>query len=154
MKTQLLIHLFETTKHKLWVLWYIIKACMTLLRRGLLHDLSKYSRVEAFGFASVLPRLKDATYGSDEYKQLLDELEPVLSHHYHSNRHHPEHFGGTLSGMTAIDIIEMVCDWKAATKRHVDGNMMKSLGINNKRFGMSSMELYELHVLVNEVGLL
>ena len=38
--------------------------------------------------------------------------------------------------MNLIDIVEMICDWKAATLRHNDGNLLKSVEINAKRFGM------------------
>jgi len=31
----------------------------------------------------------------------------------------------------------MLCDWKAASERHVDGNFERSIEINRKRFGMS-----------------
>ena len=29
----------------------------------------------------------------------------------------------------------MFCDWKAATERHNDGNLLKSIQINAQRFG-------------------
>ena len=39
--------------------------------------------------------------------------------------------------MNLIDVIEMLCDWKAATMRHADGDIKKSIEINQKRFGYS-----------------
>lgn len=39
--------------------------------------------------------------------------------------------------MNLVDIIEMLCDWKAATLRHADGDIYKSIEINQKRFGYS-----------------
>ena len=56
----------ETTKHKLWVTWYIIQVCITLLKRAVIHDLSKYSRYEApyFKQADLLKKLADVDYGS------------------------------------------------------------------------------------------
>lgn len=42
-----------------------------------------------------------------------------------------------ISGMNLIDLIEMLCDWKAATIRHNDGDIRKSIAINQKRFGYS-----------------
>ena len=36
-----------------------------------------------------------------------------------------------------IDLIEMICDWKAASERHADGNVYKSIEINQERFGYS-----------------
>ena len=37
--------------------------------------------------------------------------------------------------MTLVDIVEMLCDWKAASLRHNDGNLLKSIEINANRFG-------------------
>lgn len=42
-----------------------------------------------------------------------------------------------LRGMSLLDLIEMLCDWKAATLRHNDGDIRKSIEINQKRFGYS-----------------
>lgn len=42
-----------------------------------------------------------------------------------------------LNGMTLLDVIEMVADWKAAGMRHANGNFAESLEINWKRFKIS-----------------
>jgi hypothetical protein len=39
--------------------------------------------------------------------------------------------------MSLIDLIEMICDWKAATLRHNDGDINKSIELNKDRFGYS-----------------
>lgn len=39
-----------------------------------------------------------------------------------------------VAGMSLLDLIEMFCDWKAATERHADGDLAKSIEINAKRF--------------------
>lgn len=44
--------------------------------------------------------------------------------------------------------IEMLCDWKAASERQLDGNILKSIDKNRTRFGISS-ELSD--ILVNTV---
>ena len=69
-------------------------------------------------------------YESDEYKQVLKEIEEAVQHHYQVNRHHPEHFENGINGMNLIDLIEMVCDWVAASQRVKDGDVYKSLDIN------------------------
>jgi len=101
------------------------------------HDYTKMHPPEADIFDVYTPKLKDTTYGSDEYKQYLAEMKPALDHHYKHNRHHPEHFINGINGMTLIDLVEMFCDWLAATKRHNDGDIYKSIEINAKRFGIS-----------------
>ena len=54
----------------------------------------------------------------------------------------------TVSGMDLLDIVEMLCDWKAATLRHADGNILKSIEINRKRFGIDDQLA---NILINTV---
>lgn len=42
-----------------------------------------------------------------------------------------------VNNMTLIDLIEMLCDWKAATERNKNGNLQQSLEHNAKKYGMS-----------------
>jgi hypothetical protein len=39
--------------------------------------------------------------------------------------------------MDLIDLLEMFCDWKAASERHANGNIYKSIKINKQRFNIS-----------------
>jgi hypothetical protein len=39
--------------------------------------------------------------------------------------------------MTLLDLIEMLCDWKAASERHNDGDIMRSIIVNKERFAIS-----------------
>jgi len=105
-----------------------------ILDRAIRHDRSKLESPEKEIFDIYTPKLKGTTYGSDEYKQYLAEMGVALKHHYHNNRHHPEHFLDGINEMNLIDLIEMLCDWKAATERHADGDIQGSLTINEKRF--------------------
>ena len=105
--------------------------------RSLLHDQSKLESPEKEIFDEYTPKLRDTTYGSDEYKQYLTEMKVALDHHYASNRHHPEHFENGIKGMNLVDLVEMFCDWLAATKRHADGDIHKSIELNQTRFEYS-----------------
>lgn len=58
-----------------------------------------------------------------------------LQHHYAVNRHHPEHHADGIHGMNLIDLVEMLADWKAATLRHADGDLARSIEQNRERFG-------------------
>jgi hypothetical protein len=64
-------------------------------------------------------------------------MKPALDHHYAMNSHHPEHFATGIQGMSLLDVLEMLCDWKAATLRHNDGDIRRSIELNQKRFGYS-----------------
>ena len=50
-----------------------------------------------------------------------------------------------INGMCLIDLLEMLCDWKAATLRHKDGDLRRSIDINQKRFGYSDEMKAILH---------
>lgn len=108
-----------------------------LMRRAVNHDASKWSAEEWEAFARETPTLKGLTYGSPEYKAALDRLGPALQAHYKANRHHPEYFTDGVDSMTLLDLIEMLCDWKAATERHADGDIASSIVKNTERFKLS-----------------
>ena len=144
-----------------------------MLTRAELHDQSKLESPEVEAFTEYTPKLKDCTYGSDEYKGYLEAIKPALDHHYANNRHHPEHWPekesseadllekhlatldkeiqpelyavledqikslrSSLNNMNLLDLVEMAADWLAASERHSDGNIRKSIKINSKRFDM------------------
>ena len=101
------------------------------------HDESKLVDPERDLFKRYTPKLAGCTYDSAEYKQFLSELGPALEHHYQNNRHHPEHFKEGVDGMTLFDLVEMLCDWAASSRRHNDGDIGKSIEVNTTRFGLS-----------------
>lgn len=108
-----------------------------LLFRAKAHDKSKLESPEKEIFDVVTPKLRGLTYGSDEYKAGIAELGEALTHHYAANPHHPEHYTDGIAGMSLLDVVEMFCDWKAASQRHADGDFAKSLEINRERFAIS-----------------
>lgn len=105
--------------------------------RGDAHDKSKLEEPEFETFCEYTAKLATSTYGSDEYKTFLKEMKPALDHHYQNNRHHPEHFEKGIDGMNIIDVLEMLCDWKAASMRHNNGDIFKSIELNTGRFKLS-----------------
>jgi hypothetical protein len=42
-----------------------------------------------------------------------------------------------VNEMNLLQLVEMFCDWKAATLRHNNGNLRKSIEHNADRFGMA-----------------
>lgn len=127
---------YETLSHITMVKKCVNIVIKELLKRAEDHDKSKMEEPELALFVAQTPKLASSTYGSDEYKELLEDLKPALDHHYANNRHHPEHHKNGIRDMTIIDLIEMICDWKAATMRHSNGNLKKSVEHNRVRFGM------------------
>lgn len=108
-----------------------------LSKRALEHDKSKLESPEKEIFDKYSPKLSQTKYGSDEYKSYLKEMQVALDHHYGENRHHPEHFELGINDMSLTDVIEMFIDWMASCERTEDGDIYKSIEINQKRFGFS-----------------
>lgn len=172
----------DTIEHILRVreLLYIVQN--KLEARGFAHDQTKLGPNEKPIFDRVTRRLKGLTYGSDEYKASLKDLGPALTHHYANNSHHPEHYkkqvciicfaeypadyrenckqcrNGQMTeepnvgGMSLLDVIEMLCDWKAAGERHADGSITRSLAVNRGRFKISDQLHSILENTVRELG--
>jgi len=122
----------ETYEHKALVLKYLNRVIQDLIARAEVHDDSKLEEPElsAFDKAARDYPLGTLTYGSPEYQESVRLLGPALEHHYAVNRHHPQHFPDGVRGMNLVDLIEMICDWKASTFRQPGGNLLKSIHMN------------------------
>lgn len=143
----------DTLKHSQRVGELMAQAIKELVDRSMCHDRSKTEPPELDVFNEYTPKLKTTTYGTDEYKAQLAGMGEGLAHHYASNRHHPEHFGEDgINGMTLVDLIEMLADWKAAGERHADGDLLRSLKIQRDRFGISGQLLQILSNTAREYG--
>lgn len=140
MNAQVAVEREKTREHIAKVRHFMRRFAVALLERAELHDASKLKHPEAESFAKANSEdfLAGVTYGSDEYQERLRSvLGPALDHHYANNRHHPEHHEGGVDDMNLVDIVEMLCDWRAATERHDDGDIRRSIEINSERFDLS-----------------
>lgn len=142
----------DTIEHIAKVGGYLSLFAGWLHLRGIRHDASKLESPEKEIFDIVTPKLSTLVYGSDEYKQALAEIRPALEHHYQANSHHPEHYPGGINDMSLLDIIEMLCDWKAASERHQTGNIEESLKINTGRFKIDAQLSTILRNTILELG--
>mgnify|MGYP001114264838 CR=1 FL=1 len=143
----------EQTREHIRNVGQLINTFITeMLDRVDAHDASKLVEPEAGVFEVMTAKLKGSTYGSPEYAAMLAEMKPALDHHYANNRHHPEFHKDGIKGMSLQDLVEMLMDWKAATLRHADGDILKSIELNQKRFGYSD-ELKQVFInTINEMG--
>ncbi len=57
-----------------------------------------------------------------------------------------------LNGMSLLDIVEMLCDWKAASERTKQGSIAASLIHNKQRFGIDDQLAAILENTVKELG--
>lgn len=115
----------------------ITKLLDELLERIIDHDKSKEESPEKELFDKYRGKLEDVTYDSDEYHEMMDELEPAIQHHYKENRHHPQHFENGLNDMNLVDIVELFADWLASTTKHKDGDIEDSVEKNKDRFDLT-----------------
>lgn len=122
--------------------------------RAVRHDMSKLAEPEKAAYDNLM-RFKSShemIYGSPDYAEGLKILGPALDHHYQNNSHHPQFYANGITGMSLLDIIEMLCDWKAAGERYKDGNIAQSLAHNKERFKISDQLFAILENTVKELG--
>lgn len=143
---------YETMRHIERVRNLLNTMAIDLLRRGELHDQTKMEPPEVGPFTKMTPELSKLTFGTPEYEESKKQLGEALTHHYARNRHHPQHWKRGIRDMNLLDIIEMFCDWKAASERHDDGNLRKSIQINGEKyqFPPELVEIFENTVEVVE----
>ncbi len=142
----------DTLAHIKRVNALLLEAASELLKRAAVHDSSKLVDPEKAIFDEFTPKLKGSTYGSEEYKGFLESMKSGLDHHYAENSHHPEHYLTGVDGMNLFDVLEMLLDWKAATERHADGDIRKSLVINKDRFKLSDQTVSILDNTIRFLG--
>ena len=125
-----------------------------LALRAKRHDESKLEGIEREAFYRVTPRLRDTEYGTEAYFAAFQEIKPAIKAHYARNDHHPEHFGEKgVAGMSLMAVIEMVCDWRAASERTKDGDFRGSLAYNFERFGIEPQLAAIITATVEELEL-
>ena len=143
---------FETMRHIEMVRNLLNTVVVEIIERGRKHDQSKLCAPEVQLFTENSEKLAGSTYGSPEYDALKLAIKPALDHHYANNRHHPEHHKNGVEDMNLVDLVEMLVDWKAASTRHNDGNIRKSIEINGNRFNMSPQLIKIFENSVDLVG--
>jgi hypothetical protein len=125
-----------------------------LTMRAINHDASKSQEPEKSAYDNLM-RFKsshDMVYGSPDYAEGLKILGPALDHHYAHNSHHPQHYEQGVNGMSLLDILEMLADWKAASERTKQGSIAQSLAHNKQRFDISDQLFAILENTVKELG--
>lgn len=135
----------ETIEHIGRVRDFMSLAMANLSQRAAVHDASKLVSPEVEAFDIATPKLASLTYGSPEYMESLAELGPALRHHFEHNDHHPEHDPRGVRAMSLMALLEMLCDWRAASERvkqRADppdrvATFEAGLAFNQERFGYS-----------------
>ena len=124
-----LFYLNDTRQHQQYVAGYMIECAKKLLDRATCHDASKLAEPEIESYIDPVWVLnnEDIEYGSERYKEVTARMGEGWEHHKAVNDHHVEHW--SLSGhpelpindpiryMDMFALLEMLCDWVAASKR-------------------------------------
>lgn len=111
----------DTIAHIAKVQFNLSTVIYNLHERSTVHDRSKFEEPELSGYEGLAQTLKGLTYGT------------------------PEHRALGVTDMSLLDIIEMLCDWKAAHDRNGD-DFGHSIQVSVSRFNISE----QLHaILIN-----
>lgn len=129
----------ETLAHIQKVQGRIGEVQRNLFERAQQHDLSKLHEPEIAGYAQLQTRLADVSYGTQAYRDA-------------ENDHHPEHYSNGVADMSLMALIEMICDWKAASERTRQGGIAQSLDVNEQRFGLDPQLASILRATIAELG--
>lgn len=110
-----------------------------VVERAYRHDESKLGEIEFPHYANTIEEFENCPFGTIEHSQAKEKLGIALEHHYKNNRHHPEHFSNGIEDMNLIDVLEMICDWKAATQNYPSsiGNISNSVEILSEKYKIS-----------------
>jgi hypothetical protein len=126
-------------EHRDRVAKYLIQFAQELQNRSLVHDDSKFGPEEFPIYASMFDEFAKHPFGTPGYEAAKEAIKVAVDKHHSLNRHHPEHHVDTVRGMDLVDLLEMLCDWKAATMNHpkAPGNMIRSLDHAVKKYNIS-----------------
>ena len=135
-----------TLRHIKRVNELVTNFAIDMIRRGQVHDDSKFNPVELEPL-EALQALSDtegpAPFGSEEYERRKTLLGPMLEHHYAFNSHHPEHFENGIDGMDLGDLVEMFFDWKAASERGEETAMNLSFSASRYKLSPQLLSIFQ-----------
>jgi hypothetical protein len=151
----------DTRKHQQIVAKLMTSCAKELVNRGNGHDESKLSPNERE--VHVMPVWKLAThdieYGTPEHKEIIMEMGKGWKHHSTHNDHHPVFYltgksdieEDPLSKMNLFALIEMLCDWIAASKRN-NNDPELALNVLKSEFQLSEQLENILRITLTEIS--
>lgn len=141
--------LLEMQHHRVLVQANLLRIADALRARAALHDISKYSLDEFQAVVQIKKVAREFPYGSAEYNQAISDNSVGLSKHFERNSHHPEFHSDGVQGMQLIDLIEMVCDWKAANTLRDDVQWSNVTAMHIERFKLSKDYVWLIDMIVD-----
>lgn len=153
-------------RHRAYLADVMGRVARAVEQRAQIHDLSKLQDDEFEGFSRIHAAARIHKFGSPEYAEGLRQERPTIDLHFSRNRHHPERpklmgeaaevgrgmpddytYWAARDGaaMNFLDVIEMVCDWWAASKGYDDARPWSEtvkLNLAQKEKYLSSEQLW------------
>ena len=118
-----------------------------LFGRAIKHDIDKLKEENFEVFYLAQKNFANVKFCSDGHKKAMESLKPAIDEHYKVAEHHPQHHENGVNGMTLIDMLEMLVDWKSANVAYCNGGtFIESMKSNKERFNIDD-QLFS--VLVN-----
>jgi hypothetical protein len=105
------------------------------VKRMARHDQSKYSTQES-ALIQQKAILDSLPYNTPEYHESLTQIKSAVQAHYEVNSHHPEHYPNGVTGMSLLDMLEMISDWRVAAEMN-GSELMESFDKCVGRFHIS-----------------
>jgi len=109
---------------------------INLVKRGRLHDASKFGEIE----------FEHLWYG--------DKLFDIAKmHHYTHNSHHPEHYINSIWGFNELDLAEYTCDCVARAQEFGTDSRIWLLDIAAEKYGYKNDEkiMEEIEMYINMI---
>ena len=132
----------DLVDHKQRVASHMQSLANDLFRRATIHDNSKFSPEEFEAYEEAFPNLAKYAYGTPELRAELHKIKPAIEHHFKVNDHHPEYHEQGVNEMNLVQLLEMLCDWMAASERS-QTNFLQGLEMNKERFHIDD-QLFEV----------
>ena len=120
-----------------------------------MHDFEKFNIKEFIILKDVIPlgrKMRKVKYGTIEHKELIKKIRKMNNTHYFNSSHHPEFYKGGFSEMSFLDRVEMIVDWKAATKRNLNGDVKISIGDNQIKYQYDETDKEWLEKIAEEIS--
>lgn len=133
----------DTRKHQQLVQEKMLLCVKRIIDKASSHDKSKLSNQEKPYYIDPVWELNTGNieYGSEQYKEACKKMGQGANHHQLHNDHHPEFFeifavqtlNDPIRAMDIFALLEMLCDWIAASKRK-GNNPLLALDILKKKY--------------------
>lgn len=138
-------HRQEMLRHNRLVRQYggqIAHATIHLIER---HDLDTLEPKYASQWEKFYPYIK-AVFGSAEYRTRQEEMKGLLDEHRKRTRHHPERWEEGIGAMNLMEVSEYVADNLERCRSRGDGNLRRSLEINQ---GPHKIQSQTMSIILN-----